>query len=79
MSSKYRQNGASCMRLAQEADDGVLGFGYMKMAEAWLELEKRRRAKRRLRAPSRNTRSRQMSRRALHASYGKIKRNKKAA
>jgi hypothetical protein len=75
MSSKYQQNGANCKRLAQEANDAVLSFGYMKMAEAWLKLDKRR-AKGRLRARSHHTRSRHMNRRTLHAP---VKRNKKAA
>jgi hypothetical protein len=79
MSSEYQQNGAHCMRLAQEANDAVLSFGYMKMAEAWLELDKRCRAKRRLRGRSHHTRSRRMNRRTLHAPYKTVKRNKKVA
>jgi hypothetical protein len=77
MSSKYEQN-ANCMRLARETDDAVLSFGYMKIAEAWLELDKRCRAKRRLRARSLHTKSRQVNRRARLSSYGTIKRSRGA-
>jgi hypothetical protein len=37
---KYQQNAANCMRLARETNDAVLSFGYMKMAQAWSDLEK---------------------------------------
>jgi hypothetical protein len=40
MSSKYQQKWRQCMRLARKTDDAVLSFGYMKMAQAWLDLEK---------------------------------------
>src|SRR2546429_6736285 len=43
MASKYQKYGASCMRLAEESNDAVLSLGFMKMAQAWLDLEKSRR------------------------------------
>jgi hypothetical protein len=43
MASKYQKYGANCMRLAEESNDTVLSLGFMKMAQAWLDLEKSRR------------------------------------
>jgi len=48
------------MRLARETNDAVLSFGYMKMARAWLDLEKRRRTTGRVKARSRHIGSRQV-------------------
>jgi len=77
MSRKYQQNGANCMRLAQEANDAVLSFGYMKMAEAWLELDKRCRAKKRLQMRLQDTGSQHTNRRTLRTPYKTVKHNKK--
>jgi hypothetical protein len=61
--SLLQQNGANCMRLARETNDAVLSFGYMKMAQAWLDLEKRRRTTiGRVKARSRHIGSRQVNR-----------------
>jgi len=65
MSSKYQQNSANCMRLAGETNDAVLSIGYMKMAQAWSDLEKRRRTMGRLKA--RHTGSRQVNRQRTKA------------
>ena len=78
MSSKFQENRATCMRLAQESDEAVLSLCYGKLADAWSQLEKGRRT-RGLRARSRHTRSRQMNRRARLASYRTKKRSKNAA
>jgi hypothetical protein len=40
--SRFERNAANCRRLAQEAGDAVLSYGFMKMAEAWLALENSR-------------------------------------
>src|SRR5436190_23767740 len=74
MSSRYQQNGANCMRLARETNDAVLSFGYVKMAQAWLELEKSRRRNPRRRALSKHTRSRGMNRRRHLSSRRTLKR-----
>ena len=79
MSSKYQQNGGKCMRLAREANDAVLSFGYMKMAEAWLDLDKHCRANSSFRARSHHTKSQHMNRRTLRARRKTVNRNKKAA
>jgi hypothetical protein len=43
--NRYEKNSARCMRLAKENGDSVLSLGFMKMADAWLELAKNRRPK----------------------------------
>src|SRR5262249_37971661 len=73
MSSKYQQNAANCMRLARETNDAVLSFGYMKMAQTWSDLEKRRRTMTRRKARSRHIGSRQVNRRARPRSKGTLK------
>jgi len=65
MPSKYQQNSANCMRLAGETNDAVLSIGYVKMAQAWSDLEKRRRTMGRLKA--RRTGSRQVNRQRTKA------------
>jgi len=41
-SYRYEQNATKCVRLAEGANDFVLGAGFMKMAEAWRDLAARR-------------------------------------
>src|SRR5215831_6148339 len=43
--NRYEKKSARCMRLAKESGDSVLSLGFMKMAEAWLELAKNSRPK----------------------------------
>ncbi len=40
LSNRYEKNSARCVRLARESGDAVLSYGLMKMAEAWLELDR---------------------------------------
>ena len=40
--NRFEQNAANCVRLAVETKDFVLSAGYMKMAEAWVDLAARR-------------------------------------
>ena len=74
MLSKYRQNSANCVRLAGETNEPVLSFGYMKMAEAWLDLDKRRQTKARSR---RHIGSRQVNRRVRQGSKSALKTTKR--
>jgi len=40
--NRFERNAARCVRLAQGAGDAVLSYGFMKMAEAWRDLDRRR-------------------------------------
>lgn len=42
MLNKYEKAAARCMKAAEQVDDAVLSFGFRNMAEAWLELGKKR-------------------------------------
>jgi hypothetical protein len=39
---RFERNAAKCVRLAKGAGDAVLSYGFLKMAEAWRDLAKRR-------------------------------------
>lgn len=41
-SNGYQENATRCVRLAEGTNDFVFSFGFMKMAEAWLDLAERR-------------------------------------
>src|SRR5262245_39142267 len=56
LSTRYEKNSARCVRLASESGDAMLSYGLLKMAEAWLELDRNRRPKT-LREQRRQTRS----------------------
>lgn len=40
--NRFERNATNCMRLAQAAGDAVLSYGFMTMAQAWRDLDKRR-------------------------------------
>jgi hypothetical protein len=64
-SSSYQHNATKCVRLAEQTKDYVLSVGYMKMAEAWLDLADRRSRKQpTARAPRKQAGSRSIERRS---------------
>ena len=75
LSNKYEKNSARCVRLARESGDTVLSYGLMKMAEAWLELDRNRHRKT-LREHRRQTRSRRAKPRIGSPSRRGIRRSK---
>jgi hypothetical protein len=75
LSNRYEKNSARCVRLARESGDAVLSYGLMKMAEAWLELDRNRHPKT-LGEQRRQTRSRRANPRIGSSSRRVIKRSK---
>jgi hypothetical protein len=77
----YEEHAVSCVRLAETANEAIISFGLIKMAQAWLDLaDSKSRAdpaqKGAPRSSSEHTTSRRLNRAARAAAGGAVSRSK---